>query len=85
MPQLSIGQKPSNAGYRGKITATADGSVTVVPDPHYSSFPHPLDVVEVAWYDDRVKVTFKKAGPACITQAFMTGNAEPVIIELRPL
>ena len=73
-----------NAGYRGKVTAYPDGTVEVVPDPDYGEFPHKLDAVEVAWYENAVKVTFKKAGPACITQSYLSGYDENVIIELRP-
>jgi hypothetical protein len=83
-PQFSIGQKPSNAGWRGKLEANPDGIVEVTPDPNYGSFPHDLDHVVIGWYDDRVKVTFKGAGPAHISQAYLPGDGRDVIIELKP-
>lgn len=84
MPEFSIGTKPSNAGWRGKLEAFPDGVVKVTPDPDYGSFPHGLDSVVIGWYDDRVKVTFRGAGPAHITQAYLPGDGRDVIIELKP-
>jgi hypothetical protein len=45
---------------------------------------HPLEQVEVAWYRDRVKVTFRGASPACLTQTYLTGPPlkRDVIVEL---
>ena len=84
LPAPRLGKKPGNAKYRGKVTAYPDGTVEVVPDPEYSDFPHKLDAVEIAWYEKAVKVTFKKAGPAAITQSYLSGYDDDVIIELRP-
>ena len=84
-PTFSIGEKASNAGYRGKVTAFPDGAVEVVPDPGYDNFPHDLDQVEVAWYDDRVKVTFKSGGPAHLSQVYLSGQGKSVILELVPV
>lgn len=83
-PTLSIGSKPANAGWRGKIEAFPDGMVEVTPDPNFGSFPHALDHVVIGWYDDCVKVTFRGAGPAHISQAYLPGNGRDVIIELKP-
>jgi len=83
-PTLSIGEKAANAGYRGKATVFPDGVIEVVPDPDYANFPHELDQVEIAWYDDRVKVTFKGGGPALVSQMYLSGKGKSVIIELMP-
>ncbi len=56
----------------------------MTPDPNCGAFPHDLDHVVVGWYDDRVKVTFRGAGPAHISQAYLSGDGRDVIIELKP-
>jgi hypothetical protein len=83
-PELTIGEKAANAGYRGKATVFPDGMVEVVPDPDYANFPHELDQVEIAWYNDRVKVSFKAGGPALVSQMYLSGKGKSVIIELKP-
>jgi hypothetical protein len=83
-PQFTIGTKPSNAGWRAKLEAFADGRGEVVPDPNYTGFPHDLDHVVIGWYDDAVKITFRGAGPAHIAQAYLPGDGRDVIIELKP-
>jgi hypothetical protein len=87
--QVSTGTKPSNATWRGKLRATPGGTVEVVPDPNYgpqstSPFPHSLDDVIIGWYDDAVKITFKGGGPAHISQAYLKGDGDDVIIEVKP-
>ena len=76
--------RPPNAGWRAKLQANPDGTGVVTPDPNYAGFPHDLDEVEIAWYDDAVKITFKGAGPAHISQSYLPGEGRDVIIELKP-
>lgn len=83
-PLLTVVEKPSNATYRGKATVRPDGTTVVVPDPNADDFPHQLEVVEVAWYEDRIKVTVKKGGPAYQSQVYLPGKGDDVIIELKP-
>jgi len=83
-PKFTIGTKPSNAGWRARLDASPDGTGQVVPDPDYDNFPHALDQVQIAWYDDAVKITFKDGGPAHISQAYLPGEGRSVIIELKP-
>lgn len=83
-PQFSIGTKPSNAGWRAKVDASASGVVEVTPDPRAGEPPHVFDRVQIAWYDDAIKVTVRKAGPAQITQAYLPGQGQDVILELKP-
>jgi hypothetical protein len=47
---------------------------------------HALEMVDVTWYRDRVKVTFPKSSPAVITQTYLTGPPleRDVIVELGP-
>jgi hypothetical protein len=83
-PQITLQGKPGNASWRAKLNATPDGIVKFAPDLAYSSFPHRLDAVEVAWYDDRVKITFPGAGPAYLSQVWITGAGRHVIVEVTP-
>jgi hypothetical protein len=84
MVQFTETSKPTNARYRAKATLFPDGVVEVVPDQDYASFPHEIDQAEIAWYDDRVKITFKGGAPAVITQAYLTGKGNDLIVEVMP-
>jgi hypothetical protein len=57
----------------------------VVPAPDDDEMAFGDTSVDVAWYEDRVKVTFKKANPAAITQAYLSGAGRDATIESRQL
>ncbi len=83
-PQLSIGSKPANAGYRAKATLFPDGVVEVVPDPTFNQMNHDLEMVQINWYDDKVRIKFLGGAPALISQAYLTGKGKDVILEIKP-
>jgi hypothetical protein len=81
---LSITQisKPSNAGWRAKITAEPTGEVEAAPAPDGEA-AHDFHKVEVAWYGHaRVKVTLRDGGPAMLRQAYLSGAGQDVILDL---
>ena len=44
-----------------------------------------LDMVEVLWYEDKVKLKLMRGAPAAITQAYLTGEERDVIVEVTKL
>lgn len=80
---LVLRDKPANAKYAAKAIVSVNGDVEFTPaaDP-MTALNCEFENVEVAWYDNRIKVTIKAGTPAAITQAYLTGNAQDVIIEV---
>ena len=78
---LKLQDKPSNATYIAKVRSTPDGEIKLVPgDPEDSVYGE----IEIDWYPDRLKITAPGAGPASITQAYLSGKGQDVIIEIGP-
>jgi hypothetical protein len=73
--------RPSNATYIAKVRSTPAGVIELVPGDVDASVYGP---VEIAWYPDRLKITALSAGPASITEAYLSGEAtQDVIVEIR--
>ena len=83
-PHVTVVAKPANAGYRAKATLYPDGVVEVVPDPHFGQMNHDLELVQINWYDDKVRIKFLGGAPAVISQAYLTGKGKDVILEIKP-
>jgi hypothetical protein len=83
MSQLSaeLENRPSNATYRARATVDPDGHAWFVPLEPDSKMPWFATVV-IRWYDDHIKVSLPKQGPGAITQAFLTGKDDSIIIDI---
>jgi hypothetical protein len=84
MDNVSIKQlsKPSNAGWIAKAEVSPDGEFGLAAAPT-SSHEHQFRDVSIAWYgQDRIKITLRGATPAAIRQAYLTGKAQDVIIDI---
>lgn len=81
MATRELQSRPSNATYVAKVRSTPAGEIEHVPGDADASVYGP---VEIAWYPDRLKITALGAGPAFITEAYLSGEAaQDVIIEIR--
>jgi hypothetical protein len=70
-------EKPENATYHAHATIESSGWGQMTPG-EYGWGGH----VKIAWYENRVKITLAGATPAAITQAYLTGSNNDVVIEL---
>ena len=77
--QLTLRAKPANATYLAKVVIDPDGNGQMTPRTGEPSW---FERVEIAWYSDRIKVTIPGGTPASISQAYLTGNDQDVIIEI---
>jgi hypothetical protein len=75
-------KKPANATWIAKTKVrVTDPSIDYPPEPGSA---HVMPEVEVAWYEGhRLKLTLAGAAPAVISQAYLPGQGQDVIIELR--
>jgi hypothetical protein len=73
--------KPHQAGWRGKAVIAPAGSVRMHPIP--AGEEHDFGPVELAWYDNTIKLTLLGAGPAKIVQSYLKGDGRDVIIEIE--
>ena len=70
----------SDATCIAKVTLTPAGEIELEPaDVDASAF----GPVEVTWYADRLKITALGAGRASITDTYLSGNGQDVVVELR--
>jgi hypothetical protein len=69
--------KPANAAYLAQATLQADGWGKMTPGQYGWG-----GTVKITWYEDRVKITLPGSTPAAITQAYLTGHDNDVIVEL---
>ena len=67
--------------YTAKVRATPAGEVEVHGGPADGSV---YDVVEIAWYPDRLEVTAVGAGRVEIVAGRLDSDDEDVVVELRP-
>lgn len=80
---LMLREKPANAKYIAKAVVNPTGDVQMTsPETELGEMMSHFEQVEVAWYPDRVKITLKGGTPASITQAYLTGKDQDVIIEI---
>ncbi len=81
MNNLTPRPKPANANYLAKVVIDPDGNGQIVPRTgNESSW---AEAVEIAWYRGHIKVTVPGGTPAVISQSYMTGNNQDVILEIR--
>jgi hypothetical protein len=75
--------KPANAKWLAKSKVTAsDASIDF---PLESGTTHEFDGVDLAWYSGgRLKITVERGTPGVIRQAYLTGDARDLIIEVAP-
>lgn len=80
---LSIAQidKPVQAKWLAKVTVTPDGDVKMHTSNADLSI---MQRVEIAWYEDAIKVTVRDAGPMMLRQFYGTGSDRNVIVEVVP-
>ena len=60
-----------------RATVVPDGEVVLEP----AGEPPPWGTVDVEWYADRVTVTVRGVGRACLTEEY--GSGEDVVLEVR--
>jgi len=80
---LSTRAKPANATYVAKVVIDPDGNGHITPRANNDS-PW-AERVEIAWYQDSIKITVPGGTPASITQAYMTGKNQDVIVEVAKM
>ena len=80
MATRELQRRPWNAACIATIRSTPAGEITLVPGDEDASVYGP---VEISWYPDRVKITALGAGPASITESYLSDEGQDVIIEIR--
>jgi hypothetical protein len=63
------------------MRATPAGYIKLVPGDADASAYGPVDI---AWYPDRLEITALGAGRATVTEGFMSGIGEDIVVEIRP-
>ena len=67
--------------YAARVVVSPEGEITVEPGEADVSAYGP---VEIAWYPDRLEVTALGAGRASITEGYLSGRDQDVMVEIRP-
>jgi hypothetical protein len=74
-------RKPANATWIARVTASPDAKVAAAPAT--APYDHQFAEVDIAWYgNDKVKITFRGAGPAALRQAYLAGAGKDVELDL---
>lgn len=68
------------ATFVAKVRTTPTGEITLVPGEADASLYGP---VEIEWYPDRLLITALGAGPASITKASLSSEAQDVVVEIK--
>jgi hypothetical protein len=77
-------KKPANATWVGKVVVDGLNSTAEFGPSDLKMAAHDLPKFEMVWYgDDRVKLTFRDGCPAVIRQAYLTGDGQDLIIDLK--
>lgn len=63
-----------------RVRSTPAGEIRVAPGDVEESVYGP---VEIEWYADRLRITAFGAGPASITRASLSSEAQDVVVEIR--
>jgi hypothetical protein len=75
--------KPANATWLAKAKVAANDES--IDFPLEQRVSHEFGDVDLAWYPDgRLKITIDRGTPGVIRQAYLTGDARDLVIEVAP-